>query len=175
MSAIGNEYGNALFLLAKEDGILDEVAAALIECTQLFGENPQYIDFLETPSIPAAERVNAVRKALDGNMPSCIPDFISLLIERGYVRYFSDCAEEFELNYNREFDISVAEVVSAKPLSVGERQALRDRLQLLSGRRIKLRCSVDPELVGGLVVKLDGKLYDGSIRTRIDEIREAID
>ncbi|MBQ2192289.1 MAG: ATP synthase F1 subunit delta [Clostridia bacterium] len=172
MSAIGNEYGNALFLLAKEEGTLDEVATALIECDKLLEENPEYADFLETPSIPLEERIGAVRAAFDGNMPSCIPDFISLLIERGYVRYFSDCAEEFELNYNREFDISVAEVVSAKPLSVAERQELRDTLQAKTGRRIKLNCTVDPELVGGLVVKIDGRLYDGSIRTRITDILE---
>ncbi len=175
MSAIGNEYGNALFLLAKEEGTLDEVATALIECDKLLEENPEYADFLETPSIPLEERIGAVRAAFDGNMPACVPDFMCLLIERGYMRSFKDCCEEFELQFNREFDITVAEVVSAKELGVSERQALRDKLQEKTGKRIKLRASVDPSLVGGMIVRIEGRLYDGSIRTRINEIQEAID
>ncbi|MBQ2110599.1 MAG: ATP synthase F1 subunit delta, partial [Clostridia bacterium] len=108
-------------------------------------------------------------------LPDCVTDFICLLIERGYMRSFKDCCEEFELQFNREFDITVAEVVSAKELSVSERQALRDRLQEKTGKRIKLRASVDPSLVGGMIVRIEGRLYDGSIRTRINEIQEAID
>ena len=172
MSAIGNEYGNAMFLLAKEEGLLDEVAAALMKTNELFADNPQYADFLETPSIPIEERLAAVRAAFEGNAPDCVCDFICILIERGYIRWFGDCVESFESEYNREFDISVAEAVSAKPLSANERADLRDRLQAATGRMVNLRCSVDPSIVGGLVVKIDGKLYDGSLRTRITEIRE---
>ena len=110
-----------------------------------------------------------------GWLPDCVTDFICLLIERGYMRFFADCAEEFELQYNREFDITVADVVSAKELSVSERQALRDKLQDKTGKRIKLRASVDPSLVGGMIVRIEGKLLDGSIRTRINEIQNAIE
>ena len=172
MSAIGNEYGNALFLLAKEDGIIDEVSSALIECSRLFEENPEYLAFLETPSIPLEERLSAIRKAFDGSAPDCVSDFLSILTERGYVRFYPDCAEEFERQFNREFEIAVADVVSARDLGVAERQQLRDKLQTLIGKRIKLRCTVDPDLIGGLVVKIDGRLFDGSLRTRISEIQE---
>ncbi len=172
MSAIGNEYGNAIFLLAEEEGKLDEVMAGLELCRGIFGENAQYVDFLETPSIPIEERLEAVRSAFDGKMPECVTDFVSLLTERGYIHFFPDCVETYEKEYNRRFDIAIADAVSAKPLDVSERQALRDMLERKTGRRIKLNCEVDPELVGGLVVKIDGKLYDGSIRSRITDILE---
>lgn len=172
MSAIGNEYGNAIFLLAEEEGTLDEVMAGLELCRGVFSENPEYVDFLETPSIPLAERLAAVRTAFEGRIPERVTDFVSILTERGYTRFFPDCVETFENEYNRRFDIAVADAVSAKPLSVAERQELRDTLQAKTGQRIKLNCTVDPELVGGLVVKIDGRLYDGSIRTRITDILE---
>lgn len=174
MSAIGSEYGNAIFLLAKEEDMLDDVAAAMLECGTLFEENPLYRDFLATPSIPLEERLSAVHSAFDGRVPDCVTDFICILTEKGYVRFFPDCAEEFEKQYNSEFDISVAEAVSAKPLNVAERQALRDKLQQSIGGRIKLRCIVDPSIVGGLIVRVNGRLLDGSIRTRIGEIRDEI-
>ncbi|MBQ7061210.1 MAG: ATP synthase F1 subunit delta [Clostridia bacterium] len=170
MSAIGSEYGNAIFLLAKEEGILDEAAAALIEVKRLFSENPLYCDFLETPSLPISERLGAVRASLDGNVPDCVTDFICILTERGYIRAYDDCEKEFEDRYNEEFGIAVAEVTSAKALSVAERQELRDRLQEQTCKRIKLVCSVDPTLVGGLTVKIEGRLFDGSLRARINDL-----
>ncbi|MBO4879512.1 MAG: ATP synthase F1 subunit delta [Clostridia bacterium] len=172
MSAIGNEYGNAIFLLAEEEGMLDEVMIGLDSCRKIFEENPEYRDFLGTPSIPIGERLDAVRSAFDGKLPDRVTDFVCLLTERGYIRFFPDCVENFENEYNRRFDIAVADVVSAKPLGVSERQALRDTLEARTARRIKLNCTVDPELVGGLVVKIDGKLFDGSIRARITDILE---
>ncbi len=172
MSAIGNEYGNAIFLLAEEEDRLDDVMAGLAACRSVFNDNPQYVDFLETPSIPLEERLEAVRAAFDGKMPECVTDFVSLLTERGYIHFFPDCVETFENEYNRRFDIAIADVVSAKPLQVRERLILRDTLEARTGRRIKLNCEVDPELVGGLVVKIDGRLYDGSIRSRITDILE---
>ena len=174
MSAIGNEYGNAIFLLAEEEGALDEVLEGLSECAKVFGESPEYVDFLETPSIPLAERLEALHSAFGGSVPARVEDFLCLLTERGYMRFFPDCVKEYEDRYDLLFNITLAEAVSAKPLTVEERQALRDKLQRATGKRIKLKCEVDEQLVGGLIVRIDGRLYDGSIRSRINEIQEAM-
>ncbi|MBR5947056.1 MAG: ATP synthase F1 subunit delta [Clostridia bacterium] len=172
MSAIGNEYGNALFLLAQEENSLDAVAEALEGCSKLFDEEPMYVDFLATPGIPIEERIGAIGGAFHGRVPDCVSDFICLLTERGYIRYFSDCQDEFEKQYNLLNNISTAEAYSARELSEAERERLKKRLELSTGRRIKLRTKVDETIVGGMIVKIDGRLYDGSLRSRITEILE---
>lgn len=172
MSAIGSEYGNAMFLLAMEQNNLDEVAEALESCGRLFDEEPMYLDFLATPGIPIEERVGAIGGAFHGRVPDCVADFICLLTERGYIRYYSDCQGEFEKQYNLLSNISIAEAYSARELSEEEREKLKKRLELSTGRRIKLRTMVDDSIVGGMIVKIDGRLYDGSLRSRITEILE---
>ncbi len=172
MSAIGTEYGNALFLLAREQNDLDEVAEALEVCGKIFESQSMYTDFLATPGIPIEERIGAVGGAFHGRVPDCVSDFICLLVERGYIRYFADCREEFEKQYNLLNNISVAEAFSARELDEAEREKLRLRLERSTGRRIKLKTRVDESIVGGMIVKIDGRLYDGSIRSRITEILE---
>ena len=174
MSAVGNEYANALFLLAKERGELDEVAGALELCAQLFDENPAYVDLLATPSIPIEERIGTIGAVFHGRAPDSVSDFLSLLTERGYIRFFPDCAKEFERVYDLERHILRAEVISASPLSDDEKRALEARLEKNSGRSVRLGCVVDPSLVGGMKVRIGGRLYDGSLRTRITEILEEI-
>ena len=172
MSAIGTEYGNALFLLAREENNLDEVAEALEGCSKLFDEEPMYVDFLATPGIPIEERVGAVGGAFHGRVPDCVSDFICLLTEKGYIRSFPDCQAEFEKQYNLLRRISIAEAYSARELSEDECKKLKSRLEASTGRRIKLRTRVDETIVGGMIVKIDGRLYDGSLRSRITEILE---
>lgn len=172
MSAIGTEYGNAIFLLAREQNNLDEVAEALESCGKLFDEEPMYVDFLATPGIPIEERIGAIGGAFHGRVPDCVSDFICLLTEKGYIRSFTDCLDEFEKQYNLLRNISIAEAYSARELSEDERKKLKARLEKSTGRRIKLRTKVDETIVGGMIVKIDGRLYDGSLRSRITEILE---
>lgn len=172
MSAIGTEYGSAIFLLAMEENNLDEVAEALEGCAKLFAEEPMYVDFLATPGIPIEERIGAVGGAFHGRAPDCVSDFICLLTEKGYIRSFPDCYEEFERQYNLLRNISTAEAYSARELNEDERKKLKARLEASTGRRIKLRTIVDETIVGGMIVKIDGSLYDGSLRSRITEILE---
>lgn len=172
MSAIGNEYGGALFLLASEEGNLDEVAEALEGCGELFEKEPMYVSFLATPGIPIEERIGALGRAFHGRVPDCVSDFICLLVERGYIRFFSDCREEYEKQYNLLKNISIAEAFSARELSEEEKKKLCSRLEAATGRRIKLKTTVDEAIVGGMIVKIDGRLYDGSIRSRITDILE---
>lgn len=172
MSAIGTEYGNAIFLLAREQNNLDEVAEALENCSKLFDEVPMYVDFLATPGIPIEERIGAISGAFHGRVPDCVSDFICLLTEKGYIRSLPDCLNEFEKQYNLLNNISIAEAFSARELSREECEKLKARLEASTGRRIKLRTRVDESIVGGMIVKIDGRLYDGSLRSRITEILE---
>ena len=172
MSTISKEYGGALFLAAKEednvsDGYLKQVFDAVMLCSRLFKENPLYVSFLKTPDIPLKDRLAAVHDALNGRVPEYVDNFIELLTERGYIDRFSECADEFKLLYYAE-----AEVVSAVPLTDGEVHALRTKLKKITGKRIELLFEIDPSVIGGLIVRVDGRVIDASVRKDLDNLRE---
>lgn len=174
MTQISKEYATALFMLAKESGREAEIAASLEDVTALFAENPEYVDFLASPCIPKAERIDAVEKAFGGRIDDYVTSFVQLLCERGHITGFADCAQEYGEMYRASMNTSVAEVTSAVTLTDEEKIQLKQKLEKMSGRSVILECRTDASLMGGIIVRMDGKVLDGSLKHRLYEVKEVI-
>lgn len=168
------EYGEALFALATEYGACDEYNNALDTVSTVFKENPEYTDFLASPSIPKAERIEALETAFSGRVPEHIVSFLSILCERGRIREFSGCVREYKALLDASKNVSLAKVVSAVPLTDSQKEKLQIKLEKLSGQTVILDCSVDKSLLGGLIIETDGKTIDGSLKRRLYEVKEVI-
>lgn len=171
MAQISKEYGGALFFAAEERGETDAVCEAMQMLRTLFAREPDYIAFLSAPNIPKAERIAAARQALSGNVPQTLCSFVLLLCERGYIRSFDDCASEYERLWNEAHNIVTAEVVSAVELKPEEQARLKERLDRMSGKDVRLSLKTDPTLLGGVCVTMNGTVYDGSIKGRMKQIK----
>lgn len=174
MSEISKEYASALFSLAQESQSEDAVCEGLKLVAGLVQENPEVLDFLAAPNIPKSERVAVLEKALSGQVPEYVLSFAQLLCEHGYIRSLSSCASDFEELWNHARGLSTARVVSAVALTDTEKRQLQQKLTAKTGREIRLECAVDESLLGGLVVTLDGKVMDGSLKHRLNEVREVM-
>ena len=174
MTEMSKEYGEALFALAKECDAVDEYKEALDTVTAVFRENPEYIDFLDSPSIAKNERTNAVELAFGGRVPEHIVSFLQLLCEKRHIRSFDGCVKEYNALYDASKKVSTARVTSAVPLTDKEKDGLRQKLEKISGNSILLECSTDESLMGGLVVEIDGKVIDGTLRHRLNEVKDVI-
>lgn len=174
MSEISKEYASALFSLAEESQSEAAILEGLKLVAELVRENPEVLDFLAAPNIPKSERVAVLEKALEGHVPEYVLSFAQLLCERGYIRSLTDCAQDFEELWNTAQGLSTARVVSAVALTEEEKRQLQQRLSAKSGRKVRLECAVDETLLGGLVVTLDGKVMDGSLKHRLNEVREVM-
>ncbi len=174
MTQICEEYAAALFALAAEEGVKGEIADSVKTLRALIAENPQYIDLLATPSIPLTERCAVIEEAFGGSLHEYAVSFVKLLCERGHIRELSDCLDEFLKLYEASDGVATAEVISAVPLSDGQKKALCEKLEGRLLRRVELRCTVDDSLLGGLIVSVDGKVMDGSIKRRLADVGEVI-
>lgn len=168
------EYGEALFALAAECNACDEYNEALDTVTDVFKENPEYADFLASPAIPKAERLDALNTAFSGHVPEHIVSFLSILCERGRIREFRECVKEYKALFDASKNISLAKVVSAAPLTESQKEKLQIKLEKLSGHTVVLDCSVDKSLLGGLIIETDGKTIDGTLKRRLYEVKEVI-
>lgn len=168
------EYGEALFALATECGACDEYNDALDVVSTVFKENPEYVDFLASPSIPKAERIEALETAFSERVPEHIVSFLSILCERGRIREFGGCAGEYKALLDASKNVTLAKVVSAAPLTESQKEKLQIKLEKLSGQTVMLDCSVDKSLLGGLIIETDGKTIDGSLKRRLYEVKEVI-
>ncbi|MCI8388829.1 MAG: ATP synthase F1 subunit delta [Clostridiales bacterium] len=175
MTDISREYSEALFALAAEAGRGQEYADALAMIRGLLVENPDYIELLASPSIPMDERRAAVDAAFTGSETmDDIASFMKLLCERGHVRDIFDIIDDFQALYKSASGVSTAFITSAVELSETEKQSLCEKLEKKLGHRVELQLSVDASLIGGLIVRVDGKIMDGSIKNRLSDIKELI-
>lgn len=175
MTGIAKEYAAALFMLAGETGVEDAYSDALDTVSALFSENPAYVEFLASPGIPKAERTDALDKAFSGHIPEEVVSFLQILCERGHIRHFSACAEEYRAMYQAAKAMVPARVISAVPLTEGEKVRLTEKLENLSGKTVLAEWAVDPSLLGGVVVEMDGKVLDGSLRHRLHDMKDVMD
>ncbi len=174
MTATGNNYAEALFMLAREENSIDTFFDGLKTAEDLFKENPEYLQFLSTPSIPKSERTAALASAFEGKINEHILSFLQLLCEHARAESFFECAAEFARLREWASGTAIAVVKTAVELSDAQKQGLIQALQKRTGKTVSLKCVVDATLLGGIVVELDGQLLDGSVKNNLKHAREVI-
>ncbi len=173
MTDLSREYAEALFALAAEIDQTKEYLEALESAAALLTDNPEYVELLACPAIPKDERDGLLAQSF-GHLPEQVLAFIQLLCAHGRIRSLDDCVAQYRLLYQTAVAMSTARVVSAVPLTEDEKNKLSAALAARFGRTIALECEVDESLLGGMVVRVDGKVLDGSLRSRLHAVKEVM-
>ena len=171
MTEIATMYGQALYDLAKEEGLTEEVLGQITVLNESFAAEPAFMQLLSAPSIPQQERCQVLDDSLRGQVNPYVLNFLKILTEKGYMRHFSGCCQLFQQQYNADNGILPVTAVSKLPLSDELRRKLTEKLSAITGKTIALECRVDPDCLGGVRLDLDGIQVDGTVRHRLDEIR----
>lgn len=175
MTELAKDYGAALFALGKEDGTLESLSAGLVTVSRAFADNPQYLMLLSTPNIPAAERTALLDEAFASSVDRTALTFVKLLCEKGYIRSFEECKAAFDALVTEDSRTVIAKVTSAVPLTDAEKATLIERLQAMDGRTVTAVYTQDASLLGGVVVELDDRILDGSLKRQIRQLKEVIE
>ncbi len=174
MKQISKEYAQALFAFGCECGEEQTLMDALRDMTRLFEQHPDYMTLVSSPAVPLDERLAALSAALEGRFAEHAVSFVLLLCERGRISLLPACTEEYGRLLDERNAVVVAHVSSAVALTEQQKRALRAKLEMTSGAHVTLECSVDPSLIGGVTVEMDGRVMDGSVRRRLLEIKEVM-
>lgn len=175
MTQAAQIYGGSLYDLAAEEQLADTILEEMKEIRQIFRENPNYMKLLQEPVVPKEERLKLVEEAFGTQAERYLVNFIKLLCERNLLSEYAGCCEEFIRRYNADHGIAEAVVTSAVALSKEQAEALRTRLEKLSGKRVALTQKVDPSVLAGLRVELEGKQLDGTVQSRLAGISRKLD
>jgi len=174
MTDTSKEYASALFELAIESHTEDETLAALHLVRDALNAAPGSLAMLASPAIPKKERLAVLEQTLKGSVSQIVMGFLNVLCSNGHIRSLMDCINGYEELYNTAKKLSTAYVTSAVALTDEEKATLCKKLEQRLGRTIKLECREDASLLGGLVVEVDGKVIDGSLKKRLHEIKEVM-
>ena len=174
MAQISKEYAAALFSIAEEKGRVREWADVLAQMDAILRDNPRYLSLLASPEIPPEERKALLAQSFGGMADPEIISFAALICRRGRAKELPEAIGHFRRMADIRARTREARVVSAAPLTDEEKRRLTAVLEKKSGMKVTLSCAVDPSLIGGMTVEMDGKVTDGSVRTRLRELKEVI-
>ena len=174
MTELGKEYGNGLYELARDERLLDQIHDELTQIGELMAQQPEFVRLLCSRAIERSKRLEVVDTTFRDRAHIYIVNFMKLLVQKERFDCFADCVKWFHQRFNDEFGIVEANVTTAIALSDNDKEALRQRLGKISGRKVRLLCRVDPSVIGGVRVEMDGRRYDNTIQDRLGRLRRSL-
>ena len=174
MTETARMYGGSLYDLAAEEGLETRILGELEEAVSLLKANPDYLRLLSTPSIPKQERCGLLDEALRGQVHLYVLNFLKILCEKGTLRELAGCARAYRVRYNQAHGILEATATSAVPLTQAQENSLHAKLETLTGKTIDLKTKVDPAVLGGIRLDIEGTELDGTVQNRLAALRKDI-
>ena len=174
MKEVFKEYAEAIYSLAAETHSEDEYLYGMRLIYKSLKKNPEYAVILDAPSISKSERLSLIDKTFSNDVCEHVLSLLKILCEKGMVSDFAEIYKEFSQMYLYFAAASKAKVISAVPLKTAEKLEMQKKLEKLSGRAVSIKYTVDPEILGGVIVEMEGKVIDGSLRRKLKEIKEVI-
>jgi F-type H+-transporting ATPase subunit delta len=174
MTGVGNVYGEALYTLARDEGLSATILEQLKALDESFRQEPDFLRLLSAPNLPKAERCRILDDSFRGRIEPYILNFLKILTEKGYARHFGDCCKAYRSLYNQDNGILVVTAVTAVPLNGQQRAALTEKLNRITGKHVELENKLDPAVLGGVRLDYDGKRVDDTVSHRLDAVRNML-
>lgn len=172
---VGERYAQALFDLADETGALDAVRADLRSLRAAWGESADLRRLATSPVVGSDDQARGLTAIADkAKFNGVTRKFLGLLALNGRARDLTAVIAGFERLYSLRTGVVAAEVVSALPLTAAQMKSVQSGLRLALGKDPELTTRVDPALLGGLKVKVGSKLFDASLKTKLDQMKFAL-
>jgi len=165
-------YAAALLDVARAEGDAEEFVDTFYSAAKTIAANTELRDTLVDPVIPVFRKQGVISDLLDVRVDRSVVASVEFVIAAGLAKHLDEIASRLvELVAEQEGTV-VAEVTSAVSLDAEQVARLEASLSQATGKRVQVKTSTDPSLVGGLVAKIGDTVFDGSVKSRIDDVRE---
>ena len=173
MAVAHRTYARALFEAAKDEGRLEPVHEQLADFVAAVDQVEELRAVLENPELDSRSKAALLDQVL-GDADELVRNFVRLVVEKGRAGELHEIAREFEALVAKDQGILDVELTTAVELSEQEFDDLVSRVGQASGRKVRASRTVDPSLVGGLVLQIGSRRLDASIRGRLDRLRHEL-
>ena len=171
--SVSGTYAEALFEAASEKGAVEAVRSELGGFRTAFLESEDLARTLANPEVESSRKRAVVAALAEGANP-LVGNFLTLLVDRGRIAELPEIADAYDARVDESEGRLAVEALTAVPLTPELRQAIVDKVQSDTGRSVALQERVDPEVLGGLVLRVGGYVVDASVRSRIDSLRRTL-
>jgi len=173
MAVAQRMYARALFEAAQEEGRLDRVASEIGQLADAVEQSPELQAFLRNPEVEPAGK-SAVLEEISAGADDLVRNFVRLVAEKGRPGEIVQIREELDTLVARAQNRLTLELQTAHELSDAEAKSIVDTIEKASGRSVEATRSVDPDLIGGIVLQVGSFRVDGSVRGRLERLHQEL-
>ena len=174
MTQVGSVYGEALYGLAKDESVCEQLTQELAVLQESFTKEPDFLRLLSSPALTKAERCAVLDKSFRDKIHPYLLNFLKILTEKGYLRHFNNCCKAFTDCYDEDQGILRVSAVTAVALTDAQQEKLTGKLSRLTGKQVLLQNRIDPAVLGGVRLDYDGQRLDDTLSHRLDSIRDLL-
>jgi len=167
-------YSTALFEVARAEGSLERVEAELYQVARAIEQNDDLRSRLTDQALPVDLRQGIVEDLLQGRAQPVTVSLVSFVVGAGRARDLPKIIDRMVQRTAEDRSEVVGEVRSATPLDDDQQRRLAEALSAHTGRKVSVKVTVDPQILGGIVATIGDTVIDGSVRRRLEQLRESI-
>jgi len=171
---VAKKYAQALFLAAREKGLIDAAYEQLDDLKAFVETDPTLLRFLSAPQVLEENKLSLVRTVFGPRLERLFVEFLIVLVDRHRVAHLAEIIDEFLRLIEAEKGIGRATVITATPLDKKQRDDLIARLAAKTDLSIQVEEKVDPKILGGMIVIMHNEIIDGSVRHGLDLIEDQL-
>jgi F-type H+-transporting ATPase subunit delta len=173
VTVVDRVYARALFDAALEEGRLEPVRDEVAQLAQAVAEVPELRELLRNPQLDPRAKAAALKEVLSGG-EELVRNFVLLLADKGRDGIFEEIAREFERLIAEHEGVVHAELTTAVELSDEDARDLLEQIEEAAGRKVEATRTVDPGLIGGIVLQVGSHRLDASVRGRLERLRREL-
>lgn len=173
--SLARRYARAVFQIGLEEGNFERIGREVSVLAAAFGESKELTHTVSNPAFPRAERDKVLRALLQRlGASQTVVNFTRLLLERERLFAVQDIARELAAMIDEHAGRVKAKITSAAPLSPTQQEQVVRALEGMSGKKVEAEVGQDPALLGGVVAQVGDTVYDGSLRTQLERLRQGL-
>ncbi len=167
-------YGQALFDAAVDLDKVDEIKEEITALDEIFKAQPQYAEIMKNPALPAARKKSLLREAFEGRVMNEVLSFLFILVDKRRFGFYHAIVKHYLKLMDERNQMGYGKIYSVVPLTEEQIARFEEETGKLMGEKIQLKNKIDKNLIGGVKIKVDGKLIDASVSGRLKHMKERL-
>ena len=175
MKSAGKEYAQALYKLARDEGLEEKILAELDLLERAVEENPGFLRLLGSPGLPKEQRCAILDDSFKGKLHLYVLNCWKIMIRKGLAKHFPVCCKTYRQLYQSEHGIISVQATTAIPLTDSQIRKISGKLEKQTGKTVLLQNKVDPDCLGGVRLDYDGMRLDDTVKHRLEAVQKMLE
>ena len=174
MSVVGDRYAESLFDLAKEENQVTQYLDDIKLVGEVLDSDPQIVQFFNHVLIENDKKIQLLDHSFKGNVDQYVLNFLKLLVQSRRIRYIDDIVKSYINLSNQYLGIEEGVIYTPYELTDQQIQDIEKAISQKENKKVTLKVSIDPSLLGGIKVQIANRIYDGTIKNKVEMLKKEL-